>query len=159
MTTILDATQNEILIKIGGNLRPHQQQERRLFAIPEVTRWMDQVLRHAATDGFVDGALRPAHQVMILANQFVSGANLPPPFPHSMYPEHLGIYRIRTHDVRLDGWFPERQCFIIGEIELKSVCIETPGRDDEMRDNCVAHRERLNINGGAFLSGDYNDHI
>lgn len=130
---------------------------RRLYAPPEVIEWMRTVLISAKTDGFTMGAASPKEQVAVLCHRFVAGHEFDWPVPHPMRPEEAGIYRFRTDDVRLNGWFPEKCCFVIGSAGLKAGH-STMG-DDELRDQAITVRERLQVNGGAYLTGDYNDHI
>lgn len=159
MPTLEEAINTKLVTTMGGNLKPHQQPTRLLLAVPEVTEWMKLVLPTAKSDGYVAGATNPLQQLLSLFNQFVAGKDLDDPLPHPMRPHHQGIYRVRTADVRLDGWFPRKGCFIIGAAELTSICKRTAGRDDEMRDTARAWREKLMIEDGNFLTGDYNDHL
>lgn len=159
MPTLEELAANGSLVRIGGNLRSYQQGMRRLYAVPEVVDWMRKVLPTATSDGHVLGASHPREQLMDLCNRFVSGEEMVAPLPHPMRPNDLGIYRFKTADLRLNGWFPEKFCFVIGSIELKSNCVNDPSLDDALRDRAAHHRDALQANGGAYLLGDYHDHL
>lgn len=157
MPTLDEAVKKSLLIRIGGNLKPDQQPCRRLFAVPEVISWMKKVLKDAKTDGYTLGAMRPVEQVLVLCNRFVAGEDFDWPLPHPMQPDCLGIYRVRTDDVRLNGWFPETCSFIIGSADLKMNCYAF--RDKELMSEALSERDKLKVNEGHFLTGDYHDHI
>lgn len=159
MPTVSEAIGSQIIYVLPGNLQPYQTQCRRLLATHSVITWIREEIPNATTDGFTIGALSPKDQLLILFNEFVSGQEIGWPFPHAMRPESDGIYRFRTDDVRLNGWFPEQGCFVIGSVDFKSNCISDPARDDTLRDEAIAERETLQINDGAFLLGDYNENL
>ena len=159
MSTIEELNTAGRVVRVRGNLRSHQQPTRRLYVTAECIEWMKNVLTAASSDGFVDGAATPKEQVYSLVNKFISGDDFDKPFPHPMFPEVDGVYRFRTADVRLDGWFPEPCCFVVAAMELKENCATVKGRDNEMRDQVIRIREELQINDGAYLTGDYNDHL
>lgn len=157
MPTLDGLTASGEIVKVGGGLRAHQQPVRRLYAVANVIEWMKTVLPTARSDEFVIGAAHPIYQVDNLFNRFVSGDDFDWPLPHPMHPDNVGIYRIRTDDVRLNGWIPERCCFVIGSVGLKQG--STTAHDNALRDTAISERERLQINDGAFLLGDYRDHL
>lgn len=69
-----------------------------------------------------------------------------------MKPEEDGVWRLPTADLRIVGWFLRRGVFITSEIELKSKCNAL--RDEELLENARQYRRQLNIEQGAFVSGD-----
>ena len=157
MSTIDSLVLREKLIKIGGNLKSHQQPCRRLYSTTDVIEWIKTTLPEAQTDGYIETNYSPLEQVVKLVNLFVSGESFESPLPHSMIPKENGIYRLRTTDVRLDGWFPLKASFIIGAIELKSDTVKK-GLDKKMIEKCISVRKELNLNE-EYLIGNYNDNL
>lgn len=147
-----------LLAKIGGGLQSWQQPFRRLLATHEVIAWMKANLKNAQNDGFNPDAGSPLDQAADLFNRFVSGDTIEPPLPHPMKPEADGVYRFRTSDIRFDGWFPETCCFVIGAIDLKSSIVDN-GLDGVQMQKVINARQSLQINAGAYLTGDYNGHL
>lgn len=157
MPTIEEAIREGLVVKIGGNLQHRQLPNRLLLATREVVEWMKRELPQAKTDGYTVGAATPKEQLAVLFNQFVAGNEIGWPVPHEMRPNELGIYRLRTDDVRLNGWFPRPKCFVIGSIDFKSNC--SGMRDNQLRDEAKRQRELLGLEGGQFLLGDYHGHL
>lgn len=159
MPTVSEALKTRVVVPIGGNLKPHQQPTRLLLTSQEVIEWMKAVLPKAKSDGVYPGAASPLEQAAGLFNRFVAGDDFQDPLPHPMRPTEQGIYRLRTPDVRMDGWFPEKCCFVIGAIELTQNCKRQRGLDDQLRDLAINLRTTLQINNGTYLTGSYNDHL
>ena len=138
-------------------LRGREQPCRLLYFVRSADNRAISLLKSAVADGFVDGALPPRDQFMVLIRRFVSGDPFDDPQPHPMRPEDEGIWRIRTHDLRVVGWFPARGIFIITEVELKQNC--TAERDEQLLQEARKAREDLSIGGGTFLTGGLHDCI
>lgn len=158
MSTLEECCAARLLIKVRGNLRPHQRPDRILLATPRAIDWMNTVLKDLQTDGFVHGAIRPIQQAGVLFNTFVSGADFEPPLPHEMNPKGNGIWEIRTHDLRFFGWFPMRGMFVISDVNTKAKCLDhslyagyaTQAAND---------RITINLMDGRFIDGGLQDVI
>lgn len=109
------------------------------------------------TDNFIPGSVRPVEQAAVLFNHFVAGEDFNPPVPHEMEPKGQGIWRLRTPDLRFDGWFPERNFFVIGAFDSKAGA-KIRARSDAMVTEVLALRSAVNLLGGKYMtSEDYND--
>lgn len=156
MSTIEDCKKHGLIQSIGGNLRRHQQATRLLFAVPRAIDWMRTVLPTLQTDGYFDGAVTPKEQAGVLFNRFVAGDDLDPPLPHEMNPKGHGIWEVRTHDLRLFGWFPARAMFVISDIDTKENCVNHglyPGYFQQ----AMNERAQINLLNGAYIDGDLQD--
>jgi len=145
------------LTKLGARMRARQQECRLIYLSEQALGWLKVEMKTAKSDKFVDGAATPKDQLDTITRRFCAGEDLDPPLPHLMRPTQDGIWRFRTADLRIVGWFVERGLFIVSEVELKANC-------DEMRDNQLLEAARqlrtsLNINGGRFISGVFDDCI
>lgn len=112
-----------------------------------------------ATDNYIPGSLRPLEQAAILFNHFVAGEDFDPPVPHEMEPKGQGVWRLRTADLRFDGWFPDRNFFVIGAFDSKALAKDR-ARSDAMLAEVLALRSSTNLMGGQFVNAeDYRDLI
>jgi hypothetical protein len=126
------------------------------FSAGAVT-WVQTTLSKAQSDGFVEGAVSPKEQLMLIVKDFCSGDAMTPPFPHTMRPEQDGIWRFRTPDLRLVGWFPDKGAYIVSEMELKSLC--TPQRDEQLFQEAKRLRSELCADNPDFQGEKLNDCI
>lgn len=136
------------LIPLKPRLSWRQQECRKVFMSPEAAEWARAVLPTATTDGAVHGALPPLHQLMTVTTRFCAGETFEPPIPHLMRPPDGGIWRLRTADLRLVGWFPTRGYFVLSEIELKANC--SRHRDEELLASAKWLRESLCADDPSF---------
>lgn len=146
------------LLKLGVSLSMRDQEYRTIFLWHEAAAWIADVLRTAQADGVVDGASSPLEQLLVLGRNFCAGRAFEPPLPHLMRPETDGIWRFRTADLRLVGWFPARATFVVAAAELKSNCVGDGGtRDEELLSTARTVRCELSIDDPSFIWEDLND--
>lgn len=157
MSTIQSHLDSGELRPFNPNLRADQQRCRLLYFSQRAADWAKETLTAARTDDYVPGSASPRDQLGTLARRYCAGEEMRPPLPHQMRPVRHGVWRLRTPDLRIVGWFPERYRFIISEIELKQNC--TNERDNELLLNACQYRDMLDINGGNFLEGKIDDCI
>lgn len=157
MSTLEECVKANLLVRLGGNLRAHQQAQRLLVMCAEALDDMKVRLPGMQADGHVDGADRPLNQAAALFNLFVSGEPFDDPVPHQMRPLGQGVWRLRTADLRFDGWFPVPNFFVIAAFDHKQETLK-PGRNDAMYKRVLAVRAGTDLNGGAFaMQEDYHD--
>ncbi len=107
------------------------------------------VLPTLQSDGFFPGSARPREQAAVLFRNFIAGHPFNDPLPHEMHPLGQGIWRLKTPDLRFDGWFPDFNFFVIGAFDTKQNA-KLNGRDDAMVAEVVALRTKTNLLGGAY---------
>lgn len=100
-------------------------------------------------------AQSPREQLSVITRRFCRGDDFEHPPPHPMNPAKDGVWRIRTPDLRIVGWFPQRSLFIVSEIELKRNCTDL--RDNQLMLSAIKLRKKLNIGNGVFLKGGIDD--
>lgn len=143
-----------------GNLRARQLPCRLLVAGYDVLGKMKAELPKMVTDGVIPDSVRPLAQAADLFNVFVSGGDFSPPLPHQMRPLGHGVWRLRTPDLRIDGWFPDRNFFVIGAFDSKANCEANKGRDNAMVAEVIDLRTKTNLLGGTYMEAeDYHDLI
>lgn len=155
MATIKTHTDSGELFLFKPNLRADQQQCRLLYFSKRSKEWVHRSLPSATTDGFTHGAMTPLQQFDTLTRRYCAGEDLTDPPPHPMKPESDGIWRLKTADLRIVGWFVKQAVFVTSEIDLKPHCHAR--RDEELLENARQYRSQLNIDDGAFVEGDLND--
>lgn len=159
MSTLEDCIAAKLLVCAKGNLRRHQQPNRLLVMGIDVMMDIRTRLPSMTTDGYFPGSVTPREQAAVLFNHFVAGEDFDPPLPHEMEPIGQGVWRLRTADLRFDGWFPERNFFVIGAFDSKENA-KIRARSDAMVAEVLALRSAINLSGGAYLtSEDYHDLI
>jgi hypothetical protein len=157
MPTVEECFKAGRLIPLKGNLGARDVAHRLLVARPEVVEWMRQHLPGMQTDGFFPGSVEPRMQALLLFRAFVSGKPFDPPLPHEMEKRGFGVWRLRTVDLRFDGWFPRRCFFVIASVETK-LNTKVPGRNDEIYHSVIQFREELGLFNGVYEnSGDFNE--
>lgn len=114
---------------------------------------MKVTLPRLQTDGYYPDSASPIQQAAVLFNSFVAGDDLNPPLPHEMRPMGQGIWRLRTPDLRFDGWFPRRNYFVIGAFDSKTGT-KAIGRNTQMVAEVLELRENTNLEGGVFLAAE-----
>lgn len=157
MSTYQECRERGSLHTVGGLLGARQQPTRLLALSTETFEWMRNVLPTLETDGFFPGSVSPKQQAFLLFRTFVAGENFDPPLPHEMSPLGSGVWRLRTADLRFDGWFPERAFFVVAVADAKTNC--TNARDNEMYQSVLSFREQLSLLGGTYLEGNLDELI
>lgn len=87
---------------------------RRIYMSPKLSNWLRDALPGIRTDGYIRGALTPAEQVLTAFQDFISGRS-PESFemaPNQIKPRQLGVWELRTPDIRIFGVFPRSDTFL-----------------------------------------------
>lgn len=95
-------------------LTEDQQAFRQMYRSPAVSNWIRNVLPHIVVDGYVPGAETPRDQALTCLQDFLTGKS-PDEFdkpPVRLRPEQLGVWELRTADLRLFGVFPRVDTFL-----------------------------------------------
>ena len=116
ITALLEAG---ALLQMKAKLRRNQQRYRLIYVTPDVVQWLRETLINARSDDIARSDSSPVEQLDTHVRRFVAGDDMLPPAPHLMTPSSTGVWRFRTADVRIVGWFPMRSVLIVSGIELK----------------------------------------
>ncbi|GGK27747.1 hypothetical protein [Salinarimonas ramus] len=143
-------------MRVDADLGPREQAFRRLFVTPAVARWLSRDLA-TRPSSLIGNALSPVEQVDALIERFVAGR----PLEHGrqfkcLRPAQKAVWELKTDDVRLFGFFPERDCFVV----LFANFADTVKDHDLYRgyvDEVVRRRAELDIDGGHMKGSDAHD--
>ena len=158
MATTKQLVDSGRLVKVEGNLLPHQLPQRCIYALPRAIRWMNNDLPTIRTDGVVEGALEPLEQADALINDFLSG--IPPDMwvmaPHLMHPHENGVWELRTPDLRFFGWFWRRGIFILSAIGTAEMCKQR-NLYHGYQTQCLHDMRALDLDPPCFTDGGIED--
>ena len=163
MATLTTLTASGALVAIDPWLGPREQPWRRIFATPNVIDWLDNQLPSLepvmADPLMTGGRMDPVEQIDHLFHEFVSGKDLSYyQACHIMSPATRGIWELKTTDLRLFGWFPAKDAFIVAEIESAARLKSIPGLYGGYRDSAVRQRDAMDLDEPkAILGTEYID--
>lgn len=113
MTTIKEICDSGNLSPITVALKPRELAWRRLYGTIDFIQWLDRDLAAMAGDP-LHSTLTPIEQVFALFSEFIVGDDFLTDRRFrklNWTPDH-GIWELKTSDVRIFGWVPEKDCFI-----------------------------------------------
>lgn len=114
MATIAQLADAEVeLVRITVPLPSGRQSWRRLYGTPNFTAWLAETLPTILT-GSSQAPLTPNEQVYGLFVEFLVGDPLPEDRrfkPLNRTPD-LYVWELKTHCIRIFGWFVEMDCFV-----------------------------------------------
>ena len=155
MATLLELDRLGKLTKLIIELDPDEQIYGSIYAFPGALTWIQTTLPGLQTDGSNLGALSPAEQFDNLLYGLISGKpkfDLP---PHLMWPhsETLGIWELRSYDLRLFGWFWKNSQFVLSAVDTALRCHSISGLYEGYRTQAIRHRDGLDLDEPKFISG------
>lgn len=111
MSTILHLVDAEQLVKLDPLLSWREQEERLIYALPNVINWLRDQLPQEISGWQIERS--PIEQLDSFLEDYCSGRELVygrqfHPFVHASD----GVWVLKTPDLRLFGWFPHKDCFI-----------------------------------------------
>jgi hypothetical protein len=152
MATIIELKKRRQLIKLDAGLEDNEQEYRAIYALPVTLPFFENDIKTLKSQWNVE--VSPLQQLDALLEVFCSGETLT--FGSHFKPlNHLndGIWELKTPDLRLFGWFPYKDCFILGAIDtafkVKSYNLYAGHA------NVVAHfRGQLELDEPKFVTGE-----
>ncbi len=111
MATVLELVQAQKLVKVDVGLGPKEYEERRIFLLPETVVQVEKLLESMESEWDIEST--PAEQLDELFYHYVHGGALD--FPRQFNDlRHIrdGIWELKTPDLRLFGWFAEKDTFL-----------------------------------------------
>lgn len=111
MATVLELVAAGKLVKVDASLGPREFEERRIFLLPETVTTSAKLCESMESEWDIETS--PAEQLDELFYHFISGGTLDFPRQFSDL-RHVrdGIWELKTADLRLFGWFADKDCFI-----------------------------------------------
>lgn len=113
MATLLELCAKGDLIKLEVPLEPNEMPHRRLFATPEFVKWLEDGLPQIKFDEIYSD-LSPLEQVSVLFSDYLTGVEFSDDrrFKPLKWTPDLGIWELKTDDVRIFGWIPDKDAFV-----------------------------------------------
>lgn len=157
MASPSELVESKELVKMGGNLLPHEQPLRTMYALPGVKRWILEILPSIESDGHVPGALTPMQQAAVQVHDFIAGKN-PEDWmvPKLLRPHKNAVWELRTPDLRLFGWFWRKRVFVLSSIDSALNCKTLSGYTPHIN-LADQMRERLALDEPKYIEGSLSD--
>lgn len=139
------------MVKVNPMLGPAEQEARLIYAIPEFIAWLDTVLSNM--ESVLGAEDTPLEQVDALFANFAEGQPMQMGREfRQLKPGSHGIWEMRTPDIRIFGWFPQKDIFVAARGNDASFIKEHrlyAGYIGEV----VRVRDGLDLNNPKFLAG------
>lgn len=113
MATLLELVASGDLVKIEVELEGTDQPWRVLYGTPEFINWLEKALPELETT-VVGGDIEPDEQVYACFYDYIVGEDLDPDvrFKKLRRTPDLHVWELKTIDVRIFGWIPQKDVFI-----------------------------------------------
>ncbi len=111
MATIAKLEERDEILRIESDVYRGMQPHRVMYGLPLFTQWMDDELPRIGRQW--GGRLSPRDQVIDLFQRFIFGRKLRYGTEiHELRPAEKDVWELKTADIRIFGWFVERDIFI-----------------------------------------------
>lgn len=151
MSTLLSLADQGVIERLKIELEPRDQIMRRLYARKEAVDDLRNNIRGALPDWHRE--LSPAEQVYDIFVQFVAGHRMDWPGDfHVLHRHEDGIWELRPTDVRIFGWFPERDAFLVTNVDMKAKVV-SQGLYPYYCREAILYRDNLDLDEPKFLAG------
>lgn len=147
------------LVAIDLPVRICSAPSRYFYVTPRALQYLDKTLPQLPQTQMSEAA--PVEQVYSLLKRFVCGNELSYGDGNDIRdinPSDLGVWELKTEDMRLFGWFPLYDVFICDAVDDASR-IKEYSLYAGYRDQCVAARDRMALDEPKFVDGELKDVI
>ncbi|WP_062176419.1 hypothetical protein [Sphingopyxis sp. C-1] len=152
MATVLELMLSGALYRLDPGLGPRELEVRRIFLLPRARDWMEKELPDTASNWNIEED--PAQQLDALVYEFCVGEPLAigQRFK-AVRPVGDGVWELKTADLRIFGWFAQKDCFIVCDCDT-TLRVKQMSLYRGYRDQAVRFRERLDLDEPKFVAGD-----
>ena len=158
MATLRELDDANALFKLDVALEGREQPQRYIYASPRLQRWIVETLPGLASQHNID--VLPDEQFDTLAYEFCVGEQLEVGWKfRKLNPIGKDVWELKTADLRIFGWFCDRDCFIGVAAEEKWRLIEYPGMATGYMGEVVRFRENLNLDEPKIVTGENYDDV
>lgn len=147
------------LVRIVLPIRVCSAPSRYLYATPRAHKYIVETLPQLPQTQMSEAT--PHEQVYSLFKRFVCGNELSYGDGNDIRdinPSDLGVWELKTEDMRLFGWFPLYDVFICDAVDDASR-IKEFNLYAGYRDQCVAVRDQMALSEPKFVDGELKDVI
>jgi hypothetical protein len=112
MQTISNLLEIRAIVKLEVPLAPRQQPKRLLYGTPDFVEWLTRIMCGDEPSNRL-GDATPSEQIDHLFHIYLSG--LPMEFTRQfrmIRAEENAVWELKTPDIRVFGWFIEKDCFV-----------------------------------------------
>lgn len=151
MATLLDL-KNKELFWLDPNLGASDQEIRSIYGSTRVRDWIRDVLPTAASQWNLDES--PAQQLDSFMEIYALGEPLT--FRHQFSPIRYrgeGIWELKTADIRMFGWFYEKDVFIASAID-EAWRVKEHNLYQGYAGEAVRFRTQIDLDGGKHVQGE-----
>ncbi|MFN0045600.1 MAG: hypothetical protein ACKVOS_03955 [Sphingorhabdus sp.] len=152
MATLLDLVMTGEVIKVDPVLGPRELELRRIYLLPKACKWLSEILPNTDSNWNIEET--PSEQLDALLYEFCSGMQLQVGIRFKAL-VHLGdgIWELKTADLRLFGWFTQKDCFVVSDCD-EAGRVKEIGLYQGYCRQAVWRRDELNLDEPKFVTGD-----
>lgn len=157
MSTVIELAEAGALIRFDASLSSRQQPLRRIYLLPRVVEWIEKKLPTLMADWALE--VTPLEQLDDFAAIFVAGDAIQ--YERQAKPlRHVeaGVWELKTADLRMFGWFTDRDCFVCSAIDL-ATRVKRTRMYAGYRDQAVHDRKQLDLDHPKFIESDNPDAV
>lgn len=152
MATIHTLAASGAVKRVHLDLPRREFEDRFIYLSEQAHAWLSDTLPELHSI-HPDADLSPHEQVFHLFRSFIIGRSVKHWHAlHIMHPDDMGVWELKTLDVRLIGWFPVIDHFVIGRADSMERC-KTHKLYPGYRDETVRLRETLGLDTPTFVPG------
>jgi hypothetical protein len=157
MATLFELCDNGVLIRLDAGLGDGEFDERRIYLIPKVRDWIERDLPTLQSTYQLE--LTPAEQLYALFYQFCVGKPLAGGGRYKkLNPRDRHVWELKTGDLRIFGWFPQMDVFIVCAIHdatrVKEIQLYAGFREEVVR-----VRNTMPLDEPKCIEGDEYDDV
>ena len=152
MATLIELENAGQVFRIDPALGPREQEWRRIFVLPELRQWLEDVLPTLGSTWNIEQS--PIEQLDALVATFCSGETLTFGQQFKLLTGIKdGIWELKTADLRMFGWFYMKDCFVGTDTNLTDE-IKRMRMYQPYCDQAVRRRNALDLDEPKFIQGD-----
>lgn len=152
MATLLELDQKGDVVRFVPALAWNEFEDRKVFLLPDVKNWIENVLPGLGSTHNIE--VSPLEQLDAMLYEFCSGKPLAVSQRfRKMRPIDNGIWELKTADLRVFGWFPEKDCFLASHCDLTRKIKHHNLYHGYCADS-VRLRNALDLNEPKYIVGD-----
>ena len=157
MATLIQLSDANQLVRVDPVLHPGALEQRVIYLLPRVVEWMEKTLPTALPQKNKEET--PIMQMDSLIERFCSGESLVLEYGFKiLYPRDKCIWELKTDDLRVFGWFPQRDTFIVSACGI-TAHVKKHQLYRGFIDQTVRDRELLDLDPPKFIPGEDPDDL